>query len=1427
MGAAFIRVAEQDVTPGSAGSYVDCDVSSYIGGDAVGVWLSLHPTSNTASYDVRSNGSTSTLYYGSYGSRAVWSLFTGVDASGIFEAKISSTSYFTINLLGYADDPVTMFTNRVQHDPSGTGSYVDTDVSSDCPDGVMCLLSIIHDDSAGYTFTRKNGSSDDRFLTAGSVSYGRNRGKLVGLDGSQIFEQKASESYTETYVEGYYDGENVTMNTNAANRSLGTLAAWTDLTAASADAKAAFYEILSSSLLNGGIRKNGTADDPYWDVYSKTARYAIVETDDSGVVEGKIEGYAVDFYELGWGEQEPDTDKSLSGVVDVTGTIGRTIFKELSATVDVTGGIDRTIGKGLDTAIDTTAEISNRDIAKGISGVVDAVPEISGRSITKALIGTVDVTGTIARVITYVKALLGIVDATGSLNRSTSKQLEGTADVSGTLNRTISKQLAGVVDATGTIGRTISKVLTVATVNVTGSLAWQFIEELIGGVVVTGAINRVIKKQLSGQVDVTATVNRTIAKAFAAAVVNVTGLVQRATEGILAGGVVVTGEINKLIKKTISATVDVTGTMARNAYDMAYEMNKTVRQILAKVIVTYTDPYFAAGIETSATEEGRLTDPAETVDNVGTTPFKWFSLHRNDLTGAYHPMPSGGEYSVGWWGETLSDAVTGNITPGTCVLTVETTERTVEDLLVYGDNKLNEYPVDFTIKVYSTGDVLEHTEIVTGNSDVEWEKSITAVDDVVKLTLDISKWSRPEAVVKIVQFFTALEETYLSENGDLVSINVLEEREHSGATIPQGNISSSSLSVRFNNIDDKFSAGNPQSPLYNLLLNNRAVRAYLGCDLRSGERIWFPLGTFYSRDWNAPEGEIYAEMNALDALDRLQQTEFSTSEVYEDKTISELAVIVMTDAGLTAADWEIDSDLGEAAYEIPYAWFDRMSHREALKRLAAACLGQCYCDRDGKIVLEVYTAPSSQPYDFEYGQHNVFAVDHPLAWSEMINHVQAQAQPRVPSAEQDICIDTEEFTVPGSSSVTKTHFFDLSPCVDVVDPLVFVNAGGHVSLDSMTIYSWGVSAIYSNSDPGDETVTSVTIRGKPLEVQGSRIVTAEDTDSIASNGKQSLSEPLSSEFWQTEARAQTAADAVLATYKDPRRDVVMVARGNIAQLLGDRIAAPDYRGEVSSDYAIMRQDINWDGGLEIEVTAQAISDAPRTYLESIEGVADVTGTVGRTIKKTLSGLVVASGSLDFDRFDIKADGGGYFTGFHASTYSIARDLAVANGVELYDDWAMSIGQYWTTSYHVIWRCGLHIPTGDLIGAGDTIIEASLFVFLVGKFTSAREFDIVVQSGQPTYPHDPMVAADFDRTFYSGDGGSVNTAGVSSGWLEIPLNATGIAMIQKGAGAYTKLMLRSDADVNGIQTTPINTYEYGTLYLLHSESTKPYLRVLVG
>jgi len=262
------------------------------------------------------------------------------------------------------------------------------------------------------------------------------------------------------------------------------------------------------------------------------------------------------------------------------------------------------------------------------------------------------------------------------------------------------------------------------------------------------------------------------------------------------------------------------------------------RQVKARVLVDYTDPFLDQSLTIEASEQANVSYPQQTADSVDQTTHKYACLDGTwDLTtGEYHLAPSPGmlsQYQMGWWGAQFAGAGGLFATPYPA-LTVTHLPRPIRQLKVVGDTAREEYPVDFNIRLYGPDDTLLKTETVTGNTQVSWSKTIEPqVLDVAKQVLEITKWSHAGRCAKIIEFFTSIREVY--ETGDLVSLRLLEEREASQGSLPVGNISSNEITLALNNESKKFDIDNEQSPLKNLLKPNRRIQVSLGFE---GALLW-------------------------------------------------------------------------------------------------------------------------------------------------------------------------------------------------------------------------------------------------------------------------------------------------------------------------------------------------------------------------------------------------------------------------------------------------------------------------------------------------------------------------------------------------------------------------------------------------------------
>ncbi len=155
------------------------------------------------------------------------------------------------------------------------------------------------------------------------------------------------------------------------------------------------------------------------------------------------------------------------------------------------------------------------------------------------------------------------------------------------------------------------------------------------------------------------------------------------------------------------------------------------------------------------------------------------------------------------------------------------------------------------------------------------------------------------------------------------------------------------------------------------------------------------------------------------------------------------------------------------------------------------------------------------------------------------------------------------------------------------------------------------------------------------------------------------------------------------------------------------------------------------------------------------------------------------------------------------TYSIVHDAS--EGLPFDYGSTFSIGQRCESigpPRYFIWRGFVYFNTSS-IPSNDLIDSVTLSLYKDCDFSST-DFDIVIQNGQPTYPHSYLVPGDYNKNHYSGDGGSINTQNFSDGYNNITLN--NYSWIN--TSSITKLCLRSSRDINS--NTPSGD-EYVTVY----------------
>lgn len=340
---------------------------------------------------------------------------------------------------------------------------------------------------------------------------------------------------------------------------------------------------------------------------------------------------------------------------------------------------------------------------------------------------------------------------------------------------------------------------------------------------------------------------------------------------------------------------------------------------------------------------------------------------------------------------------------------------------------------------------------------------------------------------------------------------------------------------------------------------------------------WSPRGVYWTTAWDISSDSLTATLTARDRLELLRQTDFTTSTVYVNYNLKQLFELILLDAGLLQDEFELDEAL--TTITLPYAWFPKMSHRQALQRLAGCAVIQVYCTETGivRVNLNLDATPTVM-YHFD-DDTNINTSKYPLAVAEQVNYVAVTSKSWAVGATEQLFDSSETFTIPANSTKKVTYEFNTVPVMSVSSPVLTASAG--ISVKGTTLYAWGILIEYQNTTGTQGSVTHVTINGQPLKETGKQVYVAQDAAGIFDDGK--ISSTLEHDFIQGGVYAQQLADVILATYKNSRHDVTLDSRGNTALRLADQITVND-----SGSFMVARQNIQWVGYLQATVEGKKL-----------------------------------------------------------------------------------------------------------------------------------------------------------------------------------------------------------------------------------------------
>ena len=599
--------------------------------------------------------------------------------------------------------------------------------------------------------------------------------------------------------------------------------------------------------------------------------------------------------------------------------------------------------------------------------------------------------------------------------------------------------------------------------------------------------------------------------------------------------------------------------------------SSAVRKVHGKLKIIYSDTDQSYEVTVTTSDNGTISYPAQVVEGFMTPTIKACTMDGNATMGGGYQMLGPG-LIMGWWSQRHSSS-SGHFTAPYPYIQVEFISRPVGKWKIRGDNKLGQYPVDFNVKLYGANNV-ELLDYPVRNNDsvnINLDFGITLVG-VVKMKLEVLKWSHPNAKIKILQFFDILEETY--EGDQLKNFEIVEELASDSEGISYG-INSNTITATLYNKERKFDQGY----LKELLLLDRKVKPSIGIDDGHGNVTYTDMGTFFSDEWSVPQDDQFIKLKCYDKLMKFQKITYVGYPFTRNVSLKDLAEDVLLSAGLTANEFEIDSALENIT--VGYAFLGKQSVWDALQDICNAGLCRVYLDRENKVKVTIEN--DQQTHSGHYINPNrLFKYEHSSRVCDFSNYVEVDYTDISASETETKDVYNNRITIDANSK--RTMIVDYSTTVK--DAYITYSPLTNIQLNYFQS-SINAAKFQLENTSNQSIVVEVTITGLAINVSTQTVV-VQDEDSVSTYGELTYTHP-SSALVQTYSRAIEIGEYLLERLNTKSGKLRIIWRGDPSLKLEDKFTCTDKFGN-TKQFLNESNKFTFDGGLKQETKGKEVQE---------------------------------------------------------------------------------------------------------------------------------------------------------------------------------------------------------------------------------------------
>ena len=578
------------------------------------------------------------------------------------------------------------------------------------------------------------------------------------------------------------------------------------------------------------------------------------------------------------------------------------------------------------------------------------------------------------------------------------------------------------------------------------------------------------------------------------------------------------------------------------------------RKIYGRVDVIYSDTEISKDIRTDESGNSTISHPDEVFGAYLVPTVKGCTMDGNStMDGSFQMMDD--SVVLGWWSGTLSGK--DGVFATAPWIEISFVKRPIISWVVLGDEKRQEYPVDFILQYKRDGKIV-YTDTVTANRQTQ-VRLTPQLEDITSIRLTISKWSKANACAKILKFYDRMMERY---DGD--AIEMFEVSEEMGAADGNYNIVSDTMTVNIFNKDRKFDKGYLRS----LMILDRKLMPSIGIET-NGVIKYQPLGTFYSEEWKIDQDSQWVKCSAVDRLMRLQKKTYVGFPLTENASLYDIATDILLSIGETADTISISEDLKSVT--IPMAFLPKSTAWDALQEIANAGLCKIYVDREDKIYVRSERETKTKSA-IQIDKSNMFAYSSSVSLTEFANRISVEYCD-VTLSDDTVDAVSVELNIEPNASLELTLDYNTEVAFPAIE-------SDNLNVQ-LTDFQGGVNAcsVVAKNATTEKQKAILTVTGKAIEIT-TKTLTVQDDESVRNNGITEYSHP-SSNLVQSHEQAQYIANLLLEKMHAGEGVVTTTWRGNPELNLGDRYVSKDRFGD-GQELVCEYNKFTFDGGLKQE-----------------------------------------------------------------------------------------------------------------------------------------------------------------------------------------------------------------------------------------------------